>query len=519
MRTLRLKMLLSTCITASLLLAPLSGGIANAAVAPVSSATKLAAPATIAKPISVYVDDKKLTLTTAPFTQDGVTLVPMRPIFDALGANVSWEATTETIIGSKFGVSISLKVGKKTAIVNGKPVKLDAAPLVRNGVTYVPARFIAEALDANVKWNSKDSSIRITTKEYENWKLYQQIMKDAEASRVKLTTAQLVEEYDDSVVTITTNRALGSGIVVGKYWILTNYHVMEDASSATVVTLNGDELEVAGVAAANEKADLAIIQMKEPLDATPVSLGYDLFSRKGDKVIAIGSPLGLQNTVSDGLISNFIYENGVRYIQTSAPIDHGSSGGALFNEYGELIGITSAGITSNADLNFAVAVSHATLMLGNLGNKPAANVKFLDPTLPATLVGESEDTIRKLMDKHFSAVQMQDGTAKFTDWSVKRDSEGWLVISANIDPSFYMQYGSSIAAELRSWSINIGAELNRMLPDEKIQFLVKFDRTYGFKPRGYAADEVTDLGNDKWRLAFTVVDLQVKNSLIIKVRD
>ena len=73
----------------------------------------------------------------------------------------------------------------------------------------------------------------------------------------------------------------------------------------------------------------------------------------GDKAYAIGSPRGLENTFSSGEISQLRDDN---IIQISVPIDHGSSGGALINEYGEAIGITSAGLDySGANLNFAVS--------------------------------------------------------------------------------------------------------------------------------------------------------------------
>ena len=82
---------------------------------------------------------------------------------------------------------------------------------------------------------------------------------------------------------------------------------------------------------------------------------------KGNKVVAIGSPKGLQNTVSEGIVSSFRIVEGVQQIQISAPIDHGSSGGGLFNSKGELVGVTASGYAgSNADLNFAVAIDEAS---------------------------------------------------------------------------------------------------------------------------------------------------------------
>ena len=78
---------------------------------------------------------------------------------------------------------------------------------------------------------------------------------------------------------------------------------------------------------------------------------------KGSIAVAIGSPLGLFNTVSTGIISNFWESEGIDLIQISIPITHGNSGGALFNESGKLIGITTSGM-GEANLNFAISSSH-----------------------------------------------------------------------------------------------------------------------------------------------------------------
>lgn len=75
---------------------------------------------------------------------------------------------------------------------------------------------------------------------------------------------------------------------------------------------------------------------------------------RGQKVVAIGSPEGLFNTVSDGIISAFRTIDGVNMIQFTAPISSGSSGGAVLNMYGEVIGISTSGIDDGQNINFAV---------------------------------------------------------------------------------------------------------------------------------------------------------------------
>ncbi|MCM3628853.1 stalk domain-containing protein [Paenibacillus glycanilyticus] len=507
--------LLSPLLAAGLLLSPLAAPQQTAAAA---APVKLAATAK-ASVISVYVDDKKLSVSAAPYTKNGVTFVPMRELFKALDASVTWEAKAQTIIVRKDFTSITLTIGNKTALINGKSVKLDAAPEIKNNTTFVPARFVAESLGGKVKWDNAKQSVRITTEEYEFQQEYEEYQEQLN-NRPKYTPKQIVDMYDDSVVTITTNKALGSGIVIDDRYVLTNYHVIQDASSATITTVSGDELKVSGVVASSKNNDLAIVQTEDPIGATPVEVGYSSLNvKKGDKVVAIGSPLGLQNTVSDGLISNIVYVGGTRYIQTSAPIDHGSSGGALFSEYGELIGITSAGYTSQADLNFAVSSLYASILMEDLPEKPAATVKFLDPTLPDTLVGVSNEKIAELLKDQFGSLDYEQGTAALSNWKVTRDSQGWLVITSDIDPVFYTYYGGQTKEELRSWAINLAHELHRMLPNEKIQFQIYFDRVFGFEPRGFDASEVKALGDEKWQVRFPVLDMQFKDQLYIDLRD
>lgn len=508
--------LLSPLLAASLLLAPLPGLSGNSVEA-ASAANKAVAAST--QQLQVIVDGKKLTLSAAAYAEKGVTFVPMRDIFTALGASVTWEGKTQTIIGRKGNLSISLKVGKKEAVINSKTIKLNAPAVVRKGVTFVPVRFISEALYATVKWDSSVNAVRITSQEAAEQAEYDEWL-EQQNNIPKLTTEELVDKFDESVVMIMTNRAQGSGVVIGDNLILTNHHVMVEAASATALTIYGDELKIAGVVSYDEDADLAIIKTDTAISIPAVELGYGINSYKGSKVVAIGSPLGLQNTVSDGLISNITYEDGIRYIQTSTPIDHGSSGGALFNEYGDLVGITTLGYSgTNADLNFAVSVIHAASLSSEVTDKQITDAKFLPSSLPDTLVGAPLTDIEKLLKDQYSSLTTTEGEAEFTKWEAKRDSSGWLVLTADIDPLFYMYYGPATAEELRMWAINIGYEFHSMLPDDKIQVVISFQRDYGFEPRGFAAGEVTSLGGDKWRVRYPIIDMQVKDELYIKVRD
>lgn len=514
MKKLWIRTLLCPLLVAGLLLAPLPEAIAS--TTSVSAAASVTAEP--AKELQLWIDGKKLTISVPLYKANGVALAPMKELFAALDVSATFESNTETIFGRQGYISLSMQVGKHEAIVNSEKAMLDAAAFIIDGVVYVPIRFVAETFDATVKWDGKTQSILITTWEAADLEEYAEWEEELQ-NKEKLTSAEIVEKYDDSIVMIMTNRGQGSGIVIGEDLILTNYHVMDDVSSATIYSVYGDELEVVGVVHSDQQSDLAIIKTSEELDLAIIELDYFYYYDKGDKVYAIGSPLGLQNTVTEGLISNTTYEGGVRYIQTSTPIDHGSSGGALFTEYGELIGITTLGYpNTQADLNFAVSVYHAARLANGITEQMIEKTAFLAPRLPETLVGAPLSDIQKLMKDQYSVVQTSEGEASFTKWEAQRDHEGWLVLTANIDPLFYMYYGAATANELRYWSINLGYELHRMLPDDRIQVIISFDRVYGFQPRGFTAGEVTSLGDGKWRVRHSVIDMQLKDQLYIKVR-
>ncbi|UVI31468.1 stalk domain-containing protein [Paenibacillus spongiae] len=504
-------MLLSV-LAAGLVLAPLPG------LPPYQASAAASTAASQSSAISVFVDGTKLILSPPPIVANGTTLVPMREIFTALNAKVSWEPQTKTIIASKGYTKISLQIGAKQAFKNGKAVKLDVPARQTNGATFVPLRFVAEALDAEVSIDTKTKIIRITSAE----KLYAaraEAQRKAEESRKaakqKLTTSELVELNDEKVVMITTNRGQGSGIVIGTNRILTNFHVIADAAEAMVLTIDGDSLEVEGVVAYDEESDLAIIQTKQEIGYDPVVLGSGYDVQKGDHVVAIGSPLGMQNTVSEGIISNIYYDA----YQISVPIDHGSSGGALFNVYGELVGVTSSGSDiSTADLNFAIPVDYVHSLLLDSMMEPSEKVAFLPSRLPDTLVGSSVDDIRKLMEGEFGIIPTSQGQTELKRWNVTRDAKSGLLITAVIDPSFYMLYGHFTADELRYWAVDAGAELRRMLPEDQIQLVVYYEQVFNFEPRGFKADEVTNLGDGTWRLRYPVIDMQEKDKMHVQVR-
>ncbi len=97
-----------------------------------------------------------------PVAENGRVLVPMRAIFEALGAEVVWNAGTNTVIGRRDGMEMVLQLGKTTARIDGMPYELDVAPRAVNGRTLVPLRFVTEALQADIVWNGETRTAEIT---------------------------------------------------------------------------------------------------------------------------------------------------------------------------------------------------------------------------------------------------------------------------------------------------------------------------------------------------------------------
>ena len=112
--------------------------------------------------ITVTVNGTLLGFDVPPVIVDGRVLVPLRVIFEALGAPVGWDAATRTVTAVRGATTIRLEIGSQTAYISGEPVALDVPAQIRDGRTLVPLRFVAEALGAAVAWDGATRSITIT---------------------------------------------------------------------------------------------------------------------------------------------------------------------------------------------------------------------------------------------------------------------------------------------------------------------------------------------------------------------
>src|SRR5450759_74432 len=267
---------------------------------------------------------------TVPVIVEGRTFLPIRAVVEALNGTIAWTAADQKVTIIMGSDVLELLIGKSTARVNGTPMSVDPANpkvvhFIIGGRTMLPVRFVAERLGGTVAWNDATKAATLTF---------------GSATTLTVLSVTEIAKKVESVVYIEVafgdgKGASGSGFIISPDGrIVTNYHVIDGAASGKVVLNDGTTFTDIKVLGWDKVGDLAII--KVPGTGLPaVTTGNSDAAQIGEAVVAIGSPLGLQNTVSTGIIS----ARREGYLQTTAPISHGSSGGALFNMMGEVLSL------------------------------------------------------------------------------------------------------------------------------------------------------------------------------------
>lgn len=176
----------------------------------------------------------------------------------------------------------------------------------------------------------------------------------------------LIEQYAKSVFYVDVYdselQCLGnaSGFVAfSEHYFITNQHVIEGASFLKIWDEDNNAYVVNRVLISDKENDIAILSFPEGAYYKPLEFQLNASLKRGQPVTTIGSPEGLQNTVSFGNISAFPQIGSLQYIQFTAPISHGSSGGVLLDDNGKVIGITSSGVTRGENIGFAIPIDIA----------------------------------------------------------------------------------------------------------------------------------------------------------------
>lgn len=224
-----------------------------------------------------------------------------------------------------------------------------------------------------------------------------------EPGREAVTVEKNVQRVAESVVQIQTASGLGSGFIINKLgYVITNQHVIAGEREITVVVyrkkpggLEKQPFPKVKIIAMNGFLDLAILQIDDPGAASLpfVPMGDSETLTQGQEVFAIGSPLGLERSVSKGIVSIRARENGGRwYIQSTTQINPGNSGGPLFNARGEVVGVNNmkaAGVGVEG-LGFSIPSNVLKLFLKNREafafdpRNPNSGFRYLPPPAPPT---------------------------------------------------------------------------------------------------------------------------------------
>lgn len=195
-----------------------------------------------------------------------------------------------------------------------------------------------------------------------------------------------LDVYDWSGQLVST----GSAVAIGPTELVTNWHVVADAASVMAHGENDSQYQVDGLLAGREEHDLAIVKVKGTV--SPVAIRQDE-PKVGEDVLSIGSPRGLTNTVSTGIVSATRTWNGITVLQLTAPISPGSSGGGLFDKDGKLIGITFASMVEGQNLNFAIPIKVLTPLLSQ------AKVAKVQP-LPGATQPTPSNVLKLISEKY-----------------------------------------------------------------------------------------------------------------------
>ena len=322
------------------------------------------------------------------------------------------------------------------------------------------------------------------------------------ADREELSPADLYEQNVNSTVGITisakttsrygygyTYQASGSGFIISEDgYILTNYHVIEDSETVTVATYDNETYE-AEVIGYDESNDIAVVKI-DAENLTPVTLGDSDTLRVGDTVYAIGNPLGeLTFSLTHGLVSALSRDvklgsgSTMSLIQTDCAINSGNSGGALFNIYGEVVGITNAkysssGYSSEAEIDnigFAIPINNVKKIVMSI----IENGYILKPYIGVAIAPLSDEVAGITCLKAGAVVQdvtegapADEAGIKVNDVIVKvgdkdiSDSNDLVKVVSNSDPgdvlTFYIyRQGKEIELE-----VEIGSKTESALKEE-----------------------------------------------------
>ncbi len=246
---------------------------------------------------------------------------------------------------------------------------IGATPALSSDVPMVPANFsqLAEQARPGVV------NIRTERTMKEGGRVYKHFFGDQYGNGQRNPFEDFFAPFFDQPQREYKQRSLGSGFIIDKDgYIVTNNHVIEDADQIKVKLSNEKEYDAA-VVGRDPKTDLALIKIDKAKDLSPLPLGDSEALKVGSWVVAIGSPFGLEQTVTQGIVSAKKRVIGAGpyddFIQTDASINPGNSGGPLLDLQGRVVGINTAIVASGQGIGFAIPIDMAKSIVEQLKDK------------------------------------------------------------------------------------------------------------------------------------------------------
>lgn len=364
--------------------------------------------------VQITLNGRQLSFDAAPYIENGRVLVPMRGVLESLGYSVHWQEHTKTVLAMKNGVDISLPLNSKTVTVNHEKVVIDVPAKLHNSRTFVPLRFLAEYSGADVQWDATSSTVIIHSSEAQGYK------------------------KEDSVVYLQTNKMQGSGVILSSNGLIaTNFHIIQDAAAMQFIFNDGNIYQgKTTVVGLDPQNDIALLKVeKKGLTPALISDQYQI----GDAVTAIGSPHGVRNTATTGVVKGFDQD----VISSTAVITNGNSGGGLFDASGKLIGITS--FYGNGQY-FSIPISLVQQVPQDL-SMPLNQMKTY------TYTGSAPKNLRYTKKNNYA----------YVSWSPVYGAEHYYVYTANSEKGSYKKLkNTTLGSDIWYWGFpqSFGISIN-----------------------------------------------------------
>ena len=311
--------------------------------------------------IRVQINGEDVLFDTPPQIINGRTMVPMRKIFEELGATVIWDDETKTATAQRNEVTVNVTANSPVLFKNSMPYLLDMPPILREGRMLIPLRTVVQAFGCMVDFDHYKYLVSVTASENEAVK--KEKYTPEEIAQMVCPAVCFIETFDEHDMSIGT----GSGFFISPDGIVvTNYHVAAGSFKTNVETIDGEIYNVTEIISFDKVQDIAVLKISPEAVSGKVTGAFPFLNladsdliKTGQTIYTVGSPQQLKNTFTSGIISNTKREEeGAARFQITAPVSPGSSGGAVVNDSGAVVGIVvSSFIYEAQNLNFAIPVN------------------------------------------------------------------------------------------------------------------------------------------------------------------